>query len=85
MEQLKRTYTLPADTLLQFEQVVVPGRRSATIDMLLREWLDRQRRERLRQEIIEGCRAMADVYLTIEREYHPLEEEVHRVLDVQLD
>jgi len=83
MQSLKRTYTLPADTLQRFEQAVVPGRRSATIDELLREWLDRQRRERLRQEVIEGCQAMADVYLAIERDYHPLEEEVHRALDVQ--
>ncbi len=78
----KRTYTLPADTLQQFEQVVIPGKRSAIIDTLMREWLDNQRRERLRQEIIEGCEAMADVYLAIEREFHPLEEEVHRALDV---
>ncbi len=78
----KRTYTLPADTLQQFEQVVIPGKRSAIIDTLMREWLDNQRRERLRQEIIEGCEAMADVYLAIEREFHPLEEEMHRALDV---
>ena len=81
MELTKRTYTLPADTLAQFEQVVMPGRRSATIDALLREWLEQQRRERLRQEIIEGCQAMADVYLEIERDFHPLEEEVQRALD----
>jgi hypothetical protein len=35
-------------------------------------------REQLRKEIIEGCRDMADVYLEVEREYHPLEEEVQR-------
>jgi len=37
-------------------------------------------RKRLRQEIVGGCREMADVYLAVEREYHPLEEEVHRAL-----
>jgi predicted RNase H-like HicB family nuclease len=42
------------------------------------EELDRQRREQLRKEIIEGCRDMADVYLEVEREYHPLEEDVER-------
>jgi hypothetical protein len=36
---------------------------------------------RLRKEMIEGCRDMADVYLAIEREYHPLEEEVQRAVD----
>jgi len=80
MELVKRTYTLSADTLAQFEQAVMPGKRSTTIDELLREWLDRQRRERLRQEIIEGCQAMADVYLEIERDFHPAEEEVQRAL-----
>lgn len=82
MGLLKRTYTLPADTLEQFEQVVAAGQRSAVIAELLREWLDRQRREQLRREIIEGCREMAEVYLETEREYHPLEEEVHRGLAV---
>jgi hypothetical protein len=48
---------------------------------LLNKWIDRQRRERLRREIIEGCCDMADVYLDIEQEFHPLEEEVHRVIE----
>ena len=30
----------------------------------------------LRQNIIEGCREMWDVYVETEREFHPLEEEV---------
>ena len=50
---------------------------------MLREWLDKQQREQLRREVIEGCREMADVYLEIEQEYHPLEEEVARALDAQ--
>ncbi len=81
MALLKRTYVLPQETLSQFEQVVPVRQRSTTIDSLLREWLDRQRRERLRQEIIAGCEAMADIYLATEREYHPLEEEVQHGLD----
>lgn len=81
MTLLKRTYVLPQETLSQFEQVVPVRQRSTTIDNLLREWLDRQRRERLRGEIIAGCEAMADIYLSTEREYHPLEEEVQRGLD----
>jgi beta-lactamase superfamily II metal-dependent hydrolase len=35
--------------------------------------------EQLRQAAIQGCREMADVYKEIEREYHPLEEEVERL------
>ena len=79
----KRTYALPPDILQQFEQTVAAGKRSAVIAGLLHAWLDKQRQEQLRRDVIEGCREMADVYLEIEREYHPLEEEVHRGLDPQ--
>lgn len=81
MKALKRTYVLSQDTLSRFEEAVPSRQRSATIDGLLRAWLDNRHRERLRQEIIAGCEAMADIYLTTEREYHPLEEEVQRGLD----
>ena len=79
----KRTYALPPDILQQFEHTVAAGKRSAVIAGLLHEWLDKQRQEQLRRDVIEGCREMAEVYLEIEREYHPLEEEVHRALDAQ--
>lgn len=81
MRLLKRTYELPPDTLERFEQVVTPAQRGAVIAEVLREWLDKQQQEQLRREVIEGCRAMGDVYLEIEQEYHPLEEEVARALD----
>ena len=81
MSLLKRTYALPSDTLRQFEQSIPAGKRSALIGELLNDWLDKQRRERLRREIIEGCQEMATLYLELEREYHPLEEEVHRALN----
>ena len=77
MRALKRTYVLPPDTLEQFEQEVSSGKRSAVIAELLREWLDKRRRDRLRREVLEGCREMMDVYLEVEQEYHPLDEEVH--------
>ena len=81
MPLLKRTYALPADMLQRFEKNVASGRRSRLIAAVLREWLERRERERLRLDIAEGCREMKDVYLDIERGYHPLEEEVHRALD----
>ncbi len=77
---IKRTYKLPAETLAQFEQVIVPGKRSAMIDTLLREWLERQQRERLRQEVITGCREMAGEYLAIEQEFHAVDEVLHRAI-----
>jgi metal-responsive CopG/Arc/MetJ family transcriptional regulator len=80
MSLLKRTYSLPPETIEQFEQAVAPGQRSSVIADLLRAWLETRRRERLRREVIEGCHAMAEIYLQTEREFHPLEEEVHRAL-----
>jgi hypothetical protein len=81
MRSLKRTYSLPVDTLKKFEQKVPGEQRNAVLAQLLRDWLERDRREELRRQIIEGCRDMADIYLEIEREYHPLEEEVQRALE----
>ena len=78
MALLKRTYSMPSDTLEAFEETVAPGKRSAVITQLVGEWLDERRRAKLREDIIEGCREMADVYLEIEREFHPLDEEVWR-------
>ena len=83
MGLLKRTYSLQAEMLEEFEEKVKPGGRSAVIGEVLREWLNAQERERLRQEVIEGCKDMADVYLKTEQEYHLLEEEAARVIQVR--
>jgi len=80
MKSLKRTYVLPQETIGRFEQKVEAGRRSAVLAELLDNWLAESERKKLREEIIEGCREMADIYLEVEREYHPLEEEIHRGL-----
>jgi hypothetical protein len=81
MHLSKRTYSLPGPTLESFEQVVPAGERSALVAALLKEWLERRRRDQLRRRIAEGCKDMAEVYLDIERAFHPLEEEVHRALE----
>ncbi len=84
MTLLKRTYALPQETLEEFERATPPGKRSSVVAELLRSWLERQKRERLRAAVIEGCREMADVYLEIEREYHSLEEEVQHAFGDEL-
>jgi len=81
MGSIKRTYVLPPDLLAQFEEEVEPGRRSAVISELLRRWLDERRRQRLRAQVIAGCREMAEVMLEIEREFRLLDEEIDRALD----
>src|SRR5437762_3275563 len=77
----KRTYALPAETIDQFERVVQAGRRSAVVGQVLKDWLEKRRREHLRNALIEGCRDMATTYLEMEKEFHPLEEEVSRGLE----
>ena len=81
MALVKRTYSLPEQILRDFENAVAPGERSRMLAQMLQQWLEQRERERLRREVIEGCRDMAEVYLSIEREFHPLEEEVQHALD----
>jgi hypothetical protein len=78
MQTQKRTYALPAETIHQFEQAVASGQRSTTLALLIEDWLEKRRAEALRQNIIEGCHEMWDIYVDVEREFHPLEEEVAR-------
>lgn len=81
METAKRTYTLPAATLKRFEQEVAPGKRSAKIGELMEDWLHEREREALRQNIIEGCRDMWDIYREAAQEWEPLDREVDCALD----
>lgn len=81
MNLVKRTYSLPSEILGSFEKQVPPENRSSLIAFLLREWLEAHQRDFLRRDFIAGCREMAELYLEVEREFHPLEEEVHRVLE----
>ncbi len=80
MSTVKRTYSLPSDLVSRFEEQVAPRKRSRTLAQVLQHWLEAEERRRLRAEIEEGLRDMAEEYLAIEREWHPLEEEVDRAL-----
>jgi metal-responsive CopG/Arc/MetJ family transcriptional regulator len=83
MGTMKRTYQLPSETLAEFERTVSPQQRNKVIAQLVRDWLDNRKKASLRRAVIEGCREMADLYLEIEREYHPLEEEVQHALEAK--
>lgn len=82
METAKRTYALPARTLKRFEKEIAPGKRSAKVAELIEGWIDERERDALRQNIIEGCREMWDVYLETAQEWEPLDQEADRVLDL---
>lgn len=55
--------------------------RRVVIAELIRRWLQERRHQRLRAQVIEGCRKMADVMMEIEREFNLLDEELDRALD----
>ena len=77
----KRTYALPEGTVERFETAVSRGRRSSVLARLMLRWVEEQERAALGRAVVEGSREMSEVYLEVEREYHPLEEEVERSFD----
>ncbi len=81
MRLAKRTYSLPIETLERFERRVGPGDRSAVIADLMDRWVNEHENAELRNQVIEGCREMDDVYLEMEQEFHALEEETDRELN----
>jgi hypothetical protein len=83
MRLVKRTYVLPPQTIEKFEQIVSAGERSTVIGQLVQDWLESRQRDQLRREIIAGCRDMSEIYLAMEAEFHPLEEEVQHDLEKQ--
>jgi len=80
MAVAKRTYSLPEDTVREFEALVGSGDRSQRLNEALRAWLETQRRDALRREIIAGCLEMSDLYKEVCREWEPLDNEVEQAL-----
>lgn len=76
---IKKTYSLPKPLVQKFESITQKRKRSSVVSALIEKWIKEKEIESLREQIVIGCKEMADVYLGIEREYHPLEEEVERV------
>ena len=79
MRALKRTYSLTPETVQRFEQQVGTGERSTRVNEIMENWLLAKEQEEMRRLIIEGCEDMAETYLEMESEFHPLEEQVTRV------
>jgi len=77
---VRRTYSVPEPLWKRFEQIVPKRDRSRVLSELVSKWIEEREKEQLRKEILEGCREMAEVYLEVEREFHPLEEEVEGIL-----
>jgi hypothetical protein len=75
-----RTLTVDLDAELaeRLERSVPPPERNAFVQRALREQLDALGRGQLQAEMEECAREMFDEILTLEKEFHPLEEELHR-------
>ena len=80
-EVVKKTYSLPKHLVREFENNTKKRERSKIISMLVEEWIDHKEKERLRKQIMAGCREMSSLYLEIEKEYYPLEVEVEGLLN----
>jgi hypothetical protein len=80
MKTAKRTYALPSGTLERFEQEIEPGKRSAKVAELIEDWIRGREREALRQNIIDGCREMNEVYLEVAKEWEGADDELWRGL-----
>lgn len=81
MKTAKRTYTLPIGTLKRFEQEIAPELRSAKVAELIEGWLHERECELLRQDIIEGCREMSEIYLEVAREWEKTDDALWRSLE----
>jgi hypothetical protein len=81
----KRTYALPSAAIDAFEKSVPAGERSSVVAALIQNWLDERERKAIRDSVIEGCREMAEISLELERDFHPLEGEVHRAIECDSD
>ena len=77
-KMVKKTYSLPQFLVQKFENMTPKRERSKVISKIIEKWIEERERKRLREQIITGCKEMASIYLEIEKEYHPLEEEVER-------
>ena len=78
MRLAKRTYSLPFDLIQRFEEQLTPGERSRFVAKLIDDWLSARERERLRREVIDGCREMAELYRAIDAEWNDAADEVWR-------
>ncbi|HLX61842.1 MAG TPA: hypothetical protein VKX17_11215 [Planctomycetota bacterium] len=81
MKLIERSFTLPEETVNALEEKVDRQRQGELLAELIQNWLNEQPKSSLRDEVIAGCIDMADVSIELERDFNPLEEEVHRGIE----
>jgi hypothetical protein len=81
MKLAKRTYSLPPDLMLRFEERLRPGDRSGMVAKLIEEWLAARERDELCSQIVKGCHEMSGLYQDIDQEWSHAADEVWRGLE----
>lgn len=75
---IKRTYTLPAETLAKFEEAVPAGKRGAAVNQAIDHWLEEKRVAQIRASIDASFddEENRKLYEQMEREGAPAADEV---------
>ena len=81
MSLYKRTYSIDANIILAFEQLVKSGNRSIVITELLKSFLSQKEREKIRQQIVDGSKHIAEFYQQESSAWNSLEEEAYGITD----
>lgn len=72
---------LPDKTVAVLDRVVAKGARSRFIDRAVRQYVETQGRQSLREQLKAGYRANAERDLAMAAEWFPLEEEAWRTFE----
>ena len=80
MRLTKRTYSLPGETVERFEAHIAPGRRSALVAELMDSWIRERDRIALRSDVVEGCKAMAQLNQATVLEWEAADDALWRTI-----
>lgn len=81
MNLIDETFQLPKELVEALDQKVEREKQGELLASLIQNWLDDQARATLRASVIEGCIYMRDIALEVERDFNPMDEELHRAIE----
>jgi hypothetical protein len=77
-----KNFQLPKEILDAFElEVDEREKQGELVASLIEKWLDEQARAALKAQVIEGCKYMSETALEVERDFNPMDEELHRAIE----
>lgn len=75
----RMTIAFSEETRQLLEELVPSGRRTDFVDEAVQQALRQLAQEKLRTQMQECAREMYDEIMALEQDFHPLEEEAHRL------